>query len=137
MKKIHGPYVAKDGRMRVIVVEGASKTTISYPRYLYEQLTGNEIPSGYDIHHKDKNPLNNDLSNLEVIEKKKHSSAHSLKYKEEIEVRCTFCGETFMLTPKQQSDRYRNRNKRKRGEGYFCSKSCSGKFGAEIQNGRM
>ena len=27
-----------------------------------------EIPSGHDIHHKNENPFNNDISNLEVIE---------------------------------------------------------------------
>lgn len=35
-----------------------------------------EIPDKYAIHHKDENPLNNELSNLECVESKKHMSNH-------------------------------------------------------------
>lgn len=36
-----------------------------------------EIPKGYAIHHIDENPLNNDLSNLEAMPVREHSSLHS------------------------------------------------------------
>lgn len=35
------------------------------------------IPEGWHIHHRDKNPLNNDISNLECVPKKEHLSDHS------------------------------------------------------------
>src|SRR5574343_191837 len=35
-----------------------------------------EIPEGYLIHHKDENPLNNELSNLECITTKQHFYKH-------------------------------------------------------------
>lgn len=34
------------------------------------------IPDWYDIHHKDWNTFNNDISNLELIEHSKHLSEH-------------------------------------------------------------
>jgi len=38
-----------------------------------------EIPPGFHVHHKDGNPANNDISNLECI----HSSVHFSMHKEE------------------------------------------------------
>jgi hypothetical protein len=34
-------------------------------------------PSNLDIHHKDRNPKNNDPSNLRVLTKKEHQELHS------------------------------------------------------------
>lgn len=42
-----------------------------------------KIPKGYQIHHKDNNPDNNDISNLEIKEKKEHRSYHSKKWAKE------------------------------------------------------
>ena len=38
-----------------------------------------EIPKGFDIHHKDENPHNNNIENLELIERKSHQSYHVKK----------------------------------------------------------
>lgn len=38
------------------------------------------IPAGYEIHHKDHNPLNNDLSNLELISAVDHHAHHDAGY---------------------------------------------------------
>src|SRR3990172_10477005 len=35
------------------------------------------IPAGHHIHHKDGNPLNNDIANLEAIDGNKHLSLHN------------------------------------------------------------
>jgi len=35
------------------------------------------IPDGCEIHHKDKNPLNNDLDNLECLSSEEHLKLHS------------------------------------------------------------
>ena len=45
-------------------------------RYLWEREYG-KIPEGYEIHHKDKNPLNNDLNNLELLSSTEHKKLHS------------------------------------------------------------
>ena len=37
-------------------------------RIVYEKHHG-PIPSGYDVHHRDGDKLNNDISNLELLSK--------------------------------------------------------------------
>lgn len=39
---------------------------VSYPRYVMEQA-GYEVPSNCVVWHKDGNPLNNNLDNLEIL----------------------------------------------------------------------
>lgn len=45
-------------------------------RYVWEKHFG-EIPKGYDIHHKDHNRTNNDISNLELLTKSEHASKYN------------------------------------------------------------
>ena len=51
-------------------------------RYVWEFYNG-PIPKGYDIHHKDEDKSNNDISNLEMIKSGKHQSMHSSKWHDE------------------------------------------------------
>lgn len=44
-------------------------------RHIWEKAHG-EIPDGYEIHHKDHNPLNNNLENLELLEIDEHKLHH-------------------------------------------------------------
>lgn len=44
-------------------------------RYVWEYYNG-EIPDGFQIHHKDKNKANNDISNLELIPFSLHAKLH-------------------------------------------------------------
>lgn len=44
-------------------------------RYVWEYYNG-KIPEGYDIHHKDGNRYNNDISNLECLSSTKHKQLH-------------------------------------------------------------
>jgi hypothetical protein len=46
-------------------------------RVVWEHHRG-PIPAGYDIHHIDKNRLNNDIANLELIAKDDHARHHAL-----------------------------------------------------------
>lgn len=45
-------------------------------RIVWESIHG-EIPAGFHIHHKDRNPGNNDIGNLEMLTYKEHSRVHS------------------------------------------------------------
>lgn len=51
-------------------------------RYIWEYYNG-EIPEGYDIHHIDHNKDNNELKNLELISRSKHSKLHNKELTEE------------------------------------------------------
>src|SRR5882724_5029715 len=46
-----------------------------YHRDLWEKHNG-PIPDGFYIHHKDKNPFNNDISNYECLSPLEHASRH-------------------------------------------------------------
>lgn len=49
-------------------------------RYVWE-INNGPIPNGYEIHHKDKNRLNYNLSNLELIKIKDHHRKHAIENK--------------------------------------------------------
>lgn len=43
--------------------------------YIWESING-DIPKGYHVHHKDENKLNNEIDNLELLDKCVHSKLH-------------------------------------------------------------
>ena len=83
------------------------------------------------IHHKDKNPLNNSLANLELKEAKQHLREHAQKYFDK-KVVCPVCGKPFIWTAKQQLNHYSHRSRRIL-EQPLCSKHCVGIFGQRQQ----
>jgi endogenous inhibitor of DNA gyrase (YacG/DUF329 family) len=49
------------------------------PTYLHRQVwedANGDIPDGYEVHHKDGNPANNQISNLELRKRKEHQKYH-------------------------------------------------------------
>lgn len=52
--------------------------SVSMHRYVWEYYNG-DIPDGYQIHHKDHNRANNDISNLEMVETTEHCRYHAKK----------------------------------------------------------
>lgn len=51
------------------------KRSLSLHQEIWKFSNG-DIPKGFEIHHKDRNPLNNDISNLECISHSEHKSKH-------------------------------------------------------------
>ena len=131
--KIYGPYLnKKDNRLRVVLINKTTKEkrTISYPKYLMECHLGRYLAENETVDHLDGNPLNNDISNLKVIDRKEHSKSDVMRNMD-VEVLCTNCKKPFII--KGESLPYTNR----RGSGYFCSKKCSGSYGRKIQMGKI
>ena len=130
--KKNGPYQGKDSRLRLILTYNDShKQTISYPRYVMENYLGRYLSSTEQIDHIDGNPLNNDISNLQILPIKVHQQLDANRNKDAIAV-CKYCGKEFLIEGKTLS----NRNRKDRHQsGYFCSRRCSGKYGVEIQLG--
>lgn len=74
-----------------------------------------EIPDGYEVHHKDLNPENNDISNLQILTRAEHRKLHQNMAKLHLErtfstYTCENCGKTF----KARTDSNRK----------FCSYKC-------------
>lgn len=134
--KLYGPYLSKeDGRLRIILLylKTGKKQTISYPKYLMEIHLGRYLEVDETVDHIDGNPLNNDLSNLQIIKRNKHSYRDAYR-NNDIEVSCKMCGKKFIIKGSKLS--CRNRVDRHQS-GYFCSKKCTGKYGRMIQLGKM
>jgi len=64
------------------------RTYVSMHRYIFEKYNG-IIKKGMFIHHKDKNPLNNSIENLEMITHSQHSKIHQTgrKYTKEDKIK--------------------------------------------------
>lgn len=127
--EIH-PYIDNHGYAFYIFKINNKRKSIYIHRLVYELFYG-YIPQGMHVHHKDKNPLNNSLNNLELKEAKQHLREHAQKYFDK-EVICPICGNPFIWTAKQQSNHYSNRYRRIL-EQPLCSKHCVGIFGQRQQ----
>lgn len=123
-------YITNDGYIWYSFRINNKRKSIFLHRLVYKLFCG-DIPKGMHIHHKDKNPLNNSLANLELKEAKQHLREHAQKYFDK-EVVCPVCGKPFIWTAKQQLNHYSHRY---RGilEQPLCSKHCVGIFGQSKQ----
>lgn len=52
------------------------KHLVRLHRYVWEKYNG-KIPDNFQVHHKDHDKFNNDLSNLELMSKSEHMSHHA------------------------------------------------------------
>ena len=131
--KLYGPYInKKDNRLRcVIAFPNGKKKTISYPKYLMEVHLGRYLEVNETVDHIDGNPLNNNIENLQILDRKEHCYK-DVKRNQDVIVKCKYCGKEFKI--KGQTIGNRNRKDRHQS-GYFCSKKCSGKYGKQIQLG--
>lgn len=134
LKRVCGPYLCKaDGRLRIkLVFNDNTSRSMSYPKYLMEKYLDRYLEEDETVDHIDGNPLNNDLKNLRVLPRKEHCYNDCIRNKDVI-VKCTYCGKEFTIP----GSKLHSRNRKDRHQsGYFCSRACSGKYGAEIQNGK-
>ena len=132
--KFYGPYLSKkDNRLRCILVNSIDnkRITLSYPKYLMEVHLNRYLDKNETVHHLDGNPLNNNLNNLVIMNKQEHCFCDAKK-NENVIVHCSFCGTPFLI----EGSKLHNRNRSDKNQsGYFCSKTCSGKYGKLIQLG--
>lgn len=136
---IYGPYKAKDNRLRVILKHKVNNTkkTLSYPKYLAEvYIKKDKLHLNETVHHIDENVENNELNNFEILFRDEHVRKHNLIYINDITYNCIYCDKEITLTPRQQKY-LRSNTKNKNKTGPFCSRVCSGKYGADVQNNRL
>ena len=75
-KRIRKPQKSKEGYLRLGLKKNGVQSIKFVHKLLYETFVG-AIPKGYQIHHKDFNPLNNSLSNLQLLTKEQHHQLHA------------------------------------------------------------
>ena len=106
--------------------------TVRLHRKIYEHAYGN-VPDGFDVHHVDGNPLNNELSNLALVRINDHHAHHTKILRPRIEkgirsfwdkreyreVKCPQCGKV-----------YRTRATK---DVKFCSSNCWNKAHYELK----
>ena len=61
---------------------------------IYELYHNCIVPAGYEIHHRDLNPRNNDISNLQMLTKSEHKSLH-MRIHQTMTRKCFTCGKRF------------------------------------------
>lgn len=128
--KVTGPYNRKDGRQHIVLnnskVNNGSKgklKTLSYPKAIMEVELKRQLTKDETVDHIDKNPLNNTLTNLQVLSRSAHA-ALDCKRRKPVIVNCTICNKEFEATRDQL---------RKDKTGFCCSRKCSGIYGQQIQ----
>lgn len=126
---------AQDGRLRIhITYPDGHHSVMSYPKFLMEQHLNRYLTDNETVDHIDKNPLNNNISNLQVLNRSEHAHLDCKRLLAQT-FTCPVCGEVFTLTGIKLS---RCLTDRKRGKsGPFCSRKCTGKYGTQVQNGAI
>lgn len=129
---VYGPYLRKDGRKHVILHSSNSNSrTMSYPKWLIEQHLGRFLADSETVDHINRDFTDDSVDNLQVLSKSAHSKLDAVRVRKD-EIICIYCHQKSM---KRSADRRHNAKLGKAGP--FCSRKCSGKYGADIQNGRI
>ena len=130
--RVTGPYLRKDGRKHICLNNSKLSNgnplktkTISYPKALVEVRDNRKLLSNETVGHDDLDFTNDDLPNLIVRDRSEHIKLDTLR-RALVEANCIECGIMFTLS---QSQLYSKK------AGPFCSRSCSGIYGARLQNG--
>lgn len=131
--KVLGPYKRKDGRKHVVLNNEALPSgnkgklkTISYPKALLESLNKEKLRESETVDHIDRDYTNNSIDNLQILDKSKHGKKDA-KRRINVMAPCVYCGKEFIMSRDQLTGRGK--------AGPFCSRSCSGKYGSDVQKG--
>lgn len=128
--RVYGPYYRPDGRQHVVIVnDDKSRRTVSYPKWIMEQHLGRQLNLDETVDHINRDFTDNRIENLRVVDRKTHATDDALRA-QSIEITCIWCNKKAL---KRGNDLRGNEKQGKAGP--FCSKSCSGKYGRQVQMG--
>lgn len=132
--KIYGPYEKGNKRKYMMLIEGNSRTTINYSRYLIEQRLGKKLSANEDVHHINGNLTDDRIENLEIVNKSLHRRNHKLVYESIKSLICPNCNINFIIDRKNIAITVVHRKEGKAGP--FCSNYCAAKYRTDVQYGR-
>lgn len=64
---------------------------VLYHRVVMENSINRMLTDDEEIHHIDRNPHNNDISNLQLVTKEEHRKIHSIRLNTYVELQCPIC----------------------------------------------
>lgn len=81
-KKFLKPFTRKDGYQTVSLVDNEGKKKMYYiHRIVWESVTGEQIPEGYEINHRSEDKTENMITNLELMSHKQNLNFGSRNYR--------------------------------------------------------
>lgn len=131
-KRRYGPYRGSHGHLfwSDVYADGATKTVLVHREKMEEHL-GRPLGRKEVIHHRNGDPGDNRIENLQVMKWREHSSHHARKPEISI-LLCPQCGEPFEARMRHV------RHNRKQGKaGPFCGKRCAGKYSAAFSGSKI
>lgn len=126
---IRGPYRRKsDGRyIGIVTRKDGTRTTVSYPRILMERHLGRQLLPEETVDHINEDPSDNRIGNLRLLSRSDNVKRSTYRVLDSRSV-CAWCGVPLTGLSKAQV--------RSKKAGPFCSRQCTGKYGAALQNRR-
>ncbi len=133
-EKIHGPYLIRNpkstnyGRKQVIIhYEDGSRRTMLLSRHLMEKKLGRRLLPEEHVDHINRDKTDDRIENLQILDSSSHASKDSIRVGL-VEITCVLCKSKAM-----KKARYLAHNAKQGKAGPFCSRSCAGKYGRQIQ----
>lgn len=84
--RVYGPYPGQKGRKHVILLSpDGSRKTKSFARFLMERFLGRELLKTEVVHHKDEDPLHDEIDNFEIVPVPVHWHHHSAHFLEAVQ----------------------------------------------------
>lgn len=126
-------YHCKDGRKRIDVIGKDWRKTFQVAKLLLEIKLGRILVGNETVDHIDGDKTNDNPDNLRVLSLSENVADSSIRISA-LELVCRWCESPFTIdgTQIRQYDRAAAQGK----AGPFCGRSCRGKYGASIQNGK-
>jgi hypothetical protein len=127
---IYGPYTNNENRRFVVIIDNITKSrkTLAYAKYLMELHLNRYLTKDETVDHIDRDKTNDVIENLQIIDKSTHTKLDIKRVKKIIQT-CITCGIELVRSPRDVRG-----NAKKGKAGPFC-RSCSGKYGSNIQKG--
>lgn len=91
---------------------------VLYHRVVMENSINRMLKDDEEVHHIDRNPHNNDLSNLQLVTKEEHRKIHSIRPKTYVELQCPICNNIRTVLKHNSIDK----------KQYCCGRHCGRLF---------
>lgn len=91
---------------------------VLYHRVVMENSINRMLTDDEEIHHIDRNPHNNDISNLQLVTKEEHRKIHSIRLNTYVELQCPICNNIRTVLKRNSIDK----------KQYCCGRHCGRLF---------